>query len=282
LVFLASKKCEWCGELFEVKSLFSNDKYCNEHKKEAHKENVRKARNVHYMAYKKVSILSQLGTTTMSKHPDPDFEEEHKLIQKEIKRNKGITTVYKGKRTYNKGFTIFTQFPKINDTHLGTLITHNYATFTDYSNQHTQNLFNQHITRCLECKSNFIEKDNKHATVNCVDCGLVLLGPPIDGITYPMRIYPMNDNLAPIFDERYEPLPKTKKETRRDMVNVLCRTCYNPYTIQLKDKEAFRCDCGSKVMGSGICLPHEGDGFSEEGYETRYDTRLTEDRGIGQ
>ena len=46
------RKCAWCGELLQVKSLFSRDKYCDEHKKEARLERNRLRRRKYYQRNK--------------------------------------------------------------------------------------------------------------------------------------------------------------------------------------------------------------------------------------
>jgi hypothetical protein len=104
------------------------------------------------------------------------------------------------------------------------------------------------------------------------------------GIIYPYRIYSITNQLAPIFNGEYHPVPQPRKETRKEMVKVICKSCYSPYTIQLRDKADFRCACGNKVIGIGMCLPHDFDDEfkSNDPDGIGYDLRVTESRGIGQ
>ena len=76
--------CKWCGNEFEAK--FPNEKYCDEHKGEAKKDRSAKTTRTYYVKYKKSEILRTVGTSTISPHANPNFIEEQKVIQNELKR----------------------------------------------------------------------------------------------------------------------------------------------------------------------------------------------------
>ena len=277
-----TKKCSWCGKEFEI--YHHAQKYCcEEHRKEANTENVRKAKTGYYFRNKKSIILKQLGTTTMGIHPNPDFKREQTIISKEKKRT-FTSSNYKGVQTYNKGRIKFTfTNPSIENYQLGTLKTHNYANFNDYSSQHTNLILKQNIKHCPECKSDFIVKDKTHAEVSCGSCGLVLLGPPTHGIVYPWKNTACPINEIPDYDTTYHPYPKVERNLFNENVNVVCKSCFYPYNIPWIFKEFFKCRCGSKVIGCGICMPHNfKDEFVEiTFFEISYDLRVTEARAIG-
>ena len=176
------KKCRWCGGSFTTK--IPNKLYCSDkHTKEARKENVRKARNKHYTNNKKRSILSQIGTTTLSKHPNSDFDREKEIIKNELKRT-CITTVYKGKSNYSKGKIRFTSLlPKSDEIQLGTQKTHNYATFDDYVQTSISYWMNSEGS-CPECDSGNHLKDVSRCEIAC-ECGLLISGAPHPNFVYP-------------------------------------------------------------------------------------------------
>ena len=93
------KKCRWCGEEFETE--ISNKLYCgDEHKREANLESKRKYFRGYYKQNKQSEILRTVGTTTISPHPKPDFEDEYIAIQKEKKKTFSSTSS-KGRKFNN-------------------------------------------------------------------------------------------------------------------------------------------------------------------------------------
>jgi len=169
-----------------VKSLFSRDKYCDKHKKEAQKSRKLKDRVNYYKRNKKHEMLKQLGTTTMSVNPNlseplfylgvkipySEFVKEQMLIHKESKRNNGVTTIYKKGITNNNVWID-------NSCHMeygepqpsGIQQTHNYASFDDYYLNAKYYLLKDRGS-CPDCGCKEHYKSDKD--ICCSDCGLVL------------------------------------------------------------------------------------------------------------
>lgn len=283
------KKCEWCGKPFIPNH--GNEKYCNdEHKLEAKREKTRNRRNLYYKKNKGTAILSQLGTTTMSKHPNKDLDKEKKVIKNEIKKI-SVTTVYKGKYQYSKKSAKFTA--QIQPTgQYGIQLTHNYANLNDYYQTALNYLINQKTDKCPECQERGVTKDMKHAEILCDNCGLVLMGPYDLRVVYPFMEYPKPREKDETIDPMsYYSKPKTSnfnhKKYSRDTtpIRVVCKKCHKPSTIAYNEKEEYRCTvCGSRVMGAGICMPHNFDDEFSRGKEKyiSYDMRTTEERLIGE
>jgi hypothetical protein len=180
------RECQWCGKEFEVKSLFSRDKYCDEHKKEAAKSNVLKAKVAYYKRNKRAINIKMLGTTSIGVNPSlceplfylgvkipfSEFAKEQILIQKECKRNNGIPTIYKKGITNNNVW--------IDNSHTleygepqpsGIQNTHKYATFDDYYHTAKHHLLSDR-GKCPECGCPDHYKTDKD--VSCAFCGLIL------------------------------------------------------------------------------------------------------------
>lgn len=78
-------KCEWCGNPFH--KTHNRQMYCS---KEC-ATNAKKEQDRHHWLkwfYKNKDHLyeTQLGTRSLGPHREEDFEEEYKIIQKELKR----------------------------------------------------------------------------------------------------------------------------------------------------------------------------------------------------
>lgn len=187
------RKCAWCGEDFPVKSLFSRDKYCDLHKKEAQKSKTLRRRVKYYKQNKRREILRQIGTTTIGvkpnicsplfylgvKIPFSEFVEEQLLIQKERKRNNSVTTIYKGKKTNNNVWIDNCKTLEYGEPQpTGIQNTHNYATLDDYY-QFSISLFLTETPPCPECGAKTQCKDLKRADTCCTNqkCGLVIKAP---------------------------------------------------------------------------------------------------------
>lgn len=138
-------------------------------------ESNRKSRKKYYQNNKKKSILSQLGTTTLSKHPNPDFEREEEIIKNEKKRT-FHTTKYKKALTNNNIWIDNTQTLEYGESQpCGIQNTHNYATFDDYYHTSKHYLLKDK-GKCPECGC----PDNYKTDidVSCAFCGLILEGNP--------------------------------------------------------------------------------------------------------
>lgn len=182
------KHCNWCGTPFDPTHW--NEQYCEPHREEAKKEKTRLRRRSYYYRNKKAQILSQLGTTTMSPHANPNFDRELEIVEKELKKI-SVTTNSKGKRKVNFDY----QEPKNLEygdlTPIGIMITHNYATFDDYV-QTSISYWMQSQGPCPECESGKHLKDVSRCEVAC-ECGLLLNGAPHPSFQYP--------------DDNYENIP---------------------------------------------------------------------------
>lgn len=82
------KNCQWCGKPFTPHS--PNNKYCSDNcKKYAQMEVSAKSSDKYRKRYKDMQLSKasiDLGTGGIRAHRVNDFEEEYKLIQKELKR----------------------------------------------------------------------------------------------------------------------------------------------------------------------------------------------------
>jgi len=145
-----------------------------------------KRRINYYKRNKQHEILKQIGTTTMSVNPqlcepltylgadipNTEFVEEQLLIHKEVKRNNGVTTIYKGKQTNNNIWIDNSQTLEYGETQpCGIQNTHNYATFDDYYNTAKHHLLSDR-GKCPECGCPDHYKSDKD--VACAFCGLIL------------------------------------------------------------------------------------------------------------
>ena len=141
--------CAWdnCDKEFDVKSLFSREKYCDEHKKEAQKSNALKRRINYYKRNKKREILSRLGTGNEGGHPNliqpltylgfnipyTEFIKEQQVIKNLLRYNNSVTVIYKGKKTNNNVWIDNCKTMEYGENQpIGIQQTHNYATFDDY------------------------------------------------------------------------------------------------------------------------------------------------------
>lgn len=273
-----------------------------------------KRRINYYKRNKQHEILKQIGTTTMSVNPqlcepltylgadipNTEFVEEQLLIHKEVKRNNGVTTVYKGKNSYAKGRMKFTHInPKIENYQIGIQITHNYANFNDYSSEFTKTVFKQKTRKCPDCNQTETTKDQRHAEIQCSNCGLVLMGPYDLRIKYPFMEYTTSKDEEK--EEKDDPMswyPKPEKPIHqknpnsihtfsndKTLVKVICSKCQRPDLIPYNEKYDGCPVCGGHYMGVGICMPHDfHDEFSPPKRENKipYDLRTTEQRGIGE
>ena len=127
---------------------------------------VRKARNKFYYKHKDV-LPSQLGTTTMSKHPNPDFKLEQQLIQNE--KNRTCITTNSKRRIDNTWIDYKGQMEYGEGQPLGIQQTHKDATFDDYV--YTGRYYAMKgRSPCPECQSTEAVKDEKHCLISCKDC----------------------------------------------------------------------------------------------------------------
>ena len=167
------KKCRWCKKEFETE--IPNKLYCNdEHRIEANKESSRKSTRKYYKNNKLSQILRVVGTTTISPHPKPDFEDEYIAIQKEIKKT-FVSTSSKGRQHNNTWIDYEGQMEYGHIQPLGIQNTHNFANFDDYVNTSiTYKLQNR--PECPECGCTIHIKNIKHVNIACSECGLVLEG----------------------------------------------------------------------------------------------------------
>lgn len=170
---IREKTCRWCKNPFTTH--IPNELYCStEHRQEAIKESKRKHRNKIYKNNKKTSILSQIGTTTLSTHPNPDSEREIEIIQKEMKRTFSTTSSKKGIKNNqwidHQGEMEYGEIPPC-----GVLNTHNYASFDDYYQTAKHHLLTSK-GKCPECGCPDHYKTDMD--VSCAFCGLVLEGNP--------------------------------------------------------------------------------------------------------
>lgn len=183
------KTCEWCNTPFDPTHW--NQIYCEDHREEAKKEKTRLRRRAYYQRNRKAQILSQVGTITMGPHPNPDPVRELEIVEKELKKI-SVTTVYKGKTSYNKGLTTFTTSNFYKEgvvleygdlPPLGIQLTHNYATFDDYVAT-SVSIWMTSQGPCPECESGRHLKDFSRCETAC-ECGLLLYGAPHPKFKYP-------------------------------------------------------------------------------------------------
>jgi len=180
--------CAWdnCDKEFDVKSLFSREKYCDEHKKEAQKSNALKRRINYYKRNKKREILSRLGTGNEGGHPNliqpltylgfnipyTEFIKEQQVIKNLLKYNNSVTVIYKGKKTNNNVWIDNCKTMEYGENQpIGIQQTHNYATFDDYYHTAKHYLLKDRgeCPHC-GCKDHYKSKID----VSCAMCGLVL------------------------------------------------------------------------------------------------------------
>ncbi len=168
------KECR--GDKKDCKKLFfttqPNKQYCDSKcRYNSILESNRKSRNKYYKKNKKKSILSQIGTTTLSKHPNTDFEREKTIIQNEKKRT-FHTTTYKGKKTNNNIWIDNCKTMEYGENQpIGIQQTHNYATFDDYYHTSKHYLLKERGS-CPDCGCK--EHYKSDIDVCCAECGLVL------------------------------------------------------------------------------------------------------------
>lgn len=212
---MIKRKCAWCGEEFEVKSLFSNDKYCDEHKKEAKREKTFNRVRSHYKRFKHSVDINKLGTDNTGPHPIIDFGiarkytylgcyipgiefwREGNVIQKLLKSNKGVSVIYKGEKTNSNVWIDYQGQAEYGEpAPLGIQRTHNYASFDDYVNTSLGYLM-QFRPPCPECGCRTHYREVKRATISCHECGLLLSGPPSLGrFSYPDYIDNLDDDTS--------------------------------------------------------------------------------------
>lgn len=196
------RECAWCGELFPVKSLFSRDKYCDKHKKEAMKSRKLKDRIRHYKRYKHIKEVNELGTGGLGKSlkiceplfylgvkiPFSEFVEEQRVIKNNCNNNNGVTRIYKGRKTNNNIWIDNCKTMEYGESQpIGIQNTHKYATFDDYY-YFSISLFLDETPPCPECGATTQCKDLKRLDVCCTNskCGLVIKAPILhNGFTLP-------------------------------------------------------------------------------------------------
>jgi len=180
------------GDKEDCKKLFfttqSNKQYCDSKcRYNSILESNRKSRKKYYKRNKKKSILSQIGTTTLSKHPNPDFEREKTIVENEKKRT-FHTTKYKKGLTNNYAWIDNCKTMEYGENQpIGIQQTHNYASFDDYY-QFSISLFLSETPPCPECGATTQCKDLKRLDVCCTNpkCGLVIKAPILhNGFTLP-------------------------------------------------------------------------------------------------
>lgn len=271
-----------------------------------------KRRINYYKRNKQHEILKQIGTTTMSVNPqlcepltylgadipNTEFVEEQLLIHKEVKRNNGVTTVYKGKYSYAKKTTKLMAIDKPVGQY-GIQLTHNFATLNDYHKEGLNLILKQQKKKCPDCNQTETHKDQRHAEIQCSNCGLVLMGPYDLRIKYPFMEYTTSKDEEK--EEKDDPMswyPKPEKPIHqknpnsihtfsndKTLVKVICSKCQRPDLIPYNEKYDGCPVCGGHYMGVGICMPHDfHDEFSPPKRENKipYDLRTTEQRGIGE
>lgn len=271
-----------------------------------------KRRINYYKRNKQHEILKQIGTTTMSVNPqlcepltylgadipNTEFVEEQLLIHKEVKRNNGVTTVYKGKYSYAKKTTKLTAIDKPVGQY-GIQLTHNFATLNDYHKEGLNLILKHQTKKCPDCNQTETTKDQRHAEIQCSNCGLVLIGPYDLRIKYPFMEYTTSKDEEK--EEKDDPMswyPKPEKPIHQKnpnsihtfsndntLVKVICSKCQRPDLIPYNEKYDGCPVCGGHYMGVGICMPHDfHDEFSPPKRENKipYDLRTTEQRGIGE
>lgn len=180
------RKCAWCGEDFPVKSLFSRDKYCDLHKKEAAKSKTLKRYVKYYKRNKRHEVMRTVGTITNSPHPRigagiyylgvkipfSEFVEEQRIITNMKKGNNSVSTIYKGKKTNNNVWIDNCKTLEYGEPQpTGIQNTHNYATLDDY--YHTAKYYllkNKGTCPQCGCKDHY----KTDIDVSCAECGLIL------------------------------------------------------------------------------------------------------------
>lgn len=236
------RKCAWCGEDFPVKSLFSRDKYCDLHKKEAKLERDRlKKRD----KKNKSKIMMRVGTDTTSPHlrlikpvtylgcdiPFTEFIQEQKVIQNLKKHNNRGSINSK-----NKWLDHDTNYGKIEygETQpCGILNTHNYATLDDYYHTAKHYLLKDR-GECPECGCK--EHYKTDIDVSCAECGLILES---------------NTNLMGATDVDVVDSENTKKRK-----NIDCPNCDKEITVILNSKSVLK-DKYVKCKYCGFIIQYE-------------------------
>lgn len=242
------RKCAWCGEDFPVKSLFSRDKYCDLHKKEAQKSKTLRRRVKYYKQNKRREILRQIGTTTIGvkpnicsplfylgvKIPFSEFVEEQLLIQKERKRNNSVTTIYKGKKTNNNVWIDNCKTLEYGEPQpTGIQNTHNYATLDDYYHTAKYYLLKDR-GECPECGCK--EHYKTDIDVSCAECGLILES---------------NTNLMGATD-----VDVVDSENTKERKNIDCPNCDKEITVILNSKSVLK-DRYVKCKYCGFIIQYE-------------------------
>lgn len=267
------KLCKWCGKpILELDA--PNQQYHKEQcSKEAEKEK-RRARDIKHYSKNKMKKILRPGTTTIGTKPHQSLDREKEIIGNETIRTlgkpKSVGTVYKGKYSYSKGNIKFTNNNNTDPNHnnkppIGIQLTHNYINLDDYVKYSTSLIMDQHIIFCPICDVGRIKKDYIRCEQYCDLCGTVVIGPYGDTtFKYPFMEYPAEtikeepiDPMSYYKKEVIEPKKKEYKRPIKTVVHVFCKHCFKPYSIHYYKKEDFRCECGGKVVGVGICLPRD-------------------------
>ena len=83
------RKCNWCGEMFEVEPDRRSNavKYCSKKcRVEARRESTRKANRKYRKTIRDRERGSQLGESHLNENPSPDFCKELRIVEREIRR----------------------------------------------------------------------------------------------------------------------------------------------------------------------------------------------------
>jgi hypothetical protein len=180
--------CAWegCEKTFTVQSLFSRQKYCEQHKGEAQKSNALKRRTEYYQRNKRRINIEELGTISLGKRvrfalplfylgvkiPFSEFREEQKVIKNNSVNNNSVTGIYKGRKTNNNIWIDNCKTMEYGESQpIGIQNTHKYATFDDYYANAKHYLLKERgeCPHC-GCKDHYKSKID----VSCAMCGLVL------------------------------------------------------------------------------------------------------------
>lgn len=147
------KKCRFCGDDFEPSH--GNQAYCNpEHRKQMKHREVR----------------SRIGTQTISKHRNPNFAKERKIISKH-KMALTIKGHQKGMKWRDTGDSDGDY--DYSSKQAGVQITHSNATVRDYYRNGIDYICYSGFRTCEDCGSSNIIRDRKRAEIVCRCCGLV-------------------------------------------------------------------------------------------------------------
>jgi len=166
------RKCKWCPDWFEYSH--GNSKYCSDTcKKEALLEQKRNYQRAYRWKNRRETELKKMGTAMIGAHRIDDIQIESVVVRRERNRVLFSTVISKDKRFKSE---------------IGIMVTHPYATANDYFQHNLTLITGLPISTCVECYSQDIMKDYKRAEVVCHHCGLVLQGPPADGIMYPWEV----------------------------------------------------------------------------------------------